>query len=186
MGSLPPSPAPPSWAAPAYNSPILARARLCGRRGAPALSDRGLRGLQRPWLSPSLPGTVCCSNKGDPPPRPSPHQGPSAGDGHCVSPEAREGMRGGETPWPGGDLNTGLGEVWGSENKGGQRDVSDGETARRRGGRRADAEAARPRAQEGAAVGPPKACRNWTLPSAIPGAHVCRTTPVVPVHLGAP
>lgn len=43
-------------------------------------------------------------------------------------------MRGGETPWPGGDLNTRLGEVWGSENKGGQRDVSDGETARRRGG----------------------------------------------------
>lgn len=33
---------------------------------------------------------------------------------------------------------------------------------------------------------PPKAHRDWTPPSAIPGAHVCRATPVVPVRLGAP
>lgn len=97
MGSLPPSPAPLFRPAPAYNSPILAQARLCGRRGAPALLERPTGAL--PTRLPLLPPRrrPAAQTKETLPLSPLPHWGPSAGDGHCVSPEAREGTRGGDS-----------------------------------------------------------------------------------------
>lgn len=136
-----------------------------------------------PGSPSSLPDAGRCSNKGDPPAPPP--QGPSAGDGHCVSPEAREGVWGGETPWPRGDLNIGLGEVWGSENKGGQGNVSDGDTARQRGppSRCGSGETAGTRG--GGCAPPSQTRRHWSPPHDIPVAHVRRATPVVPVYPGA-
>lgn len=185
---MPPSPASPSGPAPAYNSPIPAPARLCGRRGAPALLERGLRGAPPP-RAPLLPPRRRPPRKQR---RPSPSAPPPPGPlrwGWTLrvprGPRGDEG-RGGSLAWRRFKYRAGGGEVWGSENKGGQRDVSDGETARRRGA----AEQMRKRRDRGHKRGrlrsPPPARGARTPPRAIPGAHVCRATPVVPVHPGAP
>lgn len=94
--------------APASNSPTPARrSSLWEPQG---LAFRVFCGARLPLLPPSLAQAAAAQTKETLPQPPLPHGGPSAGDGHCVSLEAR----GGSAPRPGGDLNTrGEGETAG-------------------------------------------------------------------------